>query len=374
MDDTLNIIRQKNNELKDQLRSLINQETPYKRTELKPLDANKISPERNDKFTDFRASRIPTLRTTSINGSPIKQTAGDNTRNRDVKQERYRASEDHAKNPEILLKKPDIPTKNPENTPKIPTKLPKLPLAIPQYVPIDNKPNLLLSKVTAQTSEIEALKNTIRQLKDENNVLQQDNYLKLQTINHIRSQEAENLATTRNEYERRIDAYHESQQESANDITRLKQENTHLQNIIADKDREILAVREIGKSLNKEVMDMRLAEDQTRQKLGDLKTYNRLLKHMIQNHIINRFNDNLDKLGLLLEGNNEVGEDNDTDNTTRLLYGADNTTDVLLKNKIYPSIESLMVSNTKLYTSAKGRLKGYIRFVICVNRFRRNNR
>ncbi|WEJ97192.1 hypothetical protein PSN45_004740 [Yamadazyma tenuis] len=375
MDDTLDRVKVKNKELKDQLRLLIQQETVHKPKEwLGRQNGEKLMP--IDINTDKPAMK-PERKTSKESDSP--KASG-------ISRPEFRSAGPGQENTQSF--KP-VGTKSftrNESTKPIFTRVNETkPIFTPGYV-ADTKrtsagSSLLVDKITQQKDEITQLKHMIKQLKHDNNILQQQNYSKMQTINDLKLRESENVVSIRHELERRVYDEKMVNEQLVHKLKGLKADLQASDLRIQDKDNELMIVKEIIQTLNNEVTDFKSKEDANSEKVENLKTYNKLVKRFVQSNIVNKFTDNFDKVGTLLDEriypfgdyNDVVVDDEDiTENTTNLInHHQDDTTNILLSSKTYSSVEKLIVCNIKAPRTPRTRLRGYIRFIICLNRFKR---
>lgn len=389
MDDTLGRVKVKNDELKRHLRSLIMQETPYKKRE-----------------SNLGKSVLETDKENDVSVSPIKRINEETPTRLSRHMEPAKAVVEHhvnlagpggvkksvdtSKGPIGISREPanvgsDIFGVNSDRQTK-PTlhKMPENPETryyAPQK-PTSAESNLLLNKVKTQSEEIDLLKQYIKQLKHENNLLQQDNYSKLQTISENKSRTTQEIKTVTEHFEKMMALEQKHQTQLNEQVNTLTEQNDTMKTNLDRKQSEITVLKEVLKAVSNELNLVKSAEYTDIMKLNNFQTYSRIMKQFIQQNIVNKLTDDFDKLGILLDQqmvdtelvqhfDDNRFEDLDEDNTTDLInFNRDNTTDVLIKHKNYISIEKLIINSIKPKRDPKSRLRVYIRFIICVNRFK----
>lgn len=345
------------------------QETPYK-TRASSLGVNRLETDKENETSNFLASPIKKV----YNETPTRVPKPTHSTN--VKEE-HKPS---LAGPEVPVASSGI-TRSGETRPT----MPKVPEKLPERRYVPQKPssvesNLLLNKVKAQSEEIDQLKSYIKQLKQENTLLQQDNYSKLQTINDNKRRSAQEMKVVTDHFEDMVSQEQEHQAKLSEQVNTLKNETASMRSSLDRKQSEITVLKEVLKTVNKELSLMKSEEYTDIVKLNNFQLYSKIMKKFVQENIVNKLADDFDKLGILLDQQMDTElvqhfdnrfEDLSEENTTDLInFNRDNTTDVLLKHKNYISIEKLIINSIKPPKDAKTRLRIYIRFIMCVNRFK----
>lgn len=393
MDDTIDRIKLKNDELKQELRLLIAQDSPIKNGTLSPLDMNKSYESTKKLDTEKGRPRPPIVETVGDEKrtSPLKFSSNFNTLKPEsgpVRQtQNHINGVSHSINPvsSIPSTKPAEPQNDIFKERKVPSARAEstraeFPLARAESTRAEitrtkespltkaKEDNLLLTKVLNQDQQISDLKEIISQLKRDNSQLQQQVYQQPIIINQIKRENEYRIKDLTDKYHQQLENYTSINNQLMTKITNLTNENHHLQQ---DCQEIVSQLNELQQDYNLLLQDensYKSTEEEHYNHIKNYQTYLRVNNRLIQNDIINKFVDKCDQIGLLIDNDlnfNQVSPVQGDDDDTGKLLGDNNTTNKLLLQKHYPSISQLMVNSS----IKANRWRVVAKFLIAVNRF-----
>ncbi|CAH6723110.1 hypothetical protein CLIB1444_13S00584 [[Candida] jaroonii] len=376
IDDTVERIRNKNHRLMDELKSMIQD------NKLTPIDMNMFSSDDNEKFkireeveknkvreevdkskveNDKSGVTLSSTRIPRLTRSP--RNKGSNQSSPVVKEETSIKSSQPKPNPirtsptrsPIRPSKDKIQEKEPFKEPKT-VKFPSL-----SYEPTFTQPSsLLLQKINNQDKEIENLKALVKQLKNENNSLKQDNYQYQSHNNKLIKQSNGDIERLKESYEKQLKQKDLQTNELKNEIENSNLLINQYKLMDRNKDNKMIALKEIITSINIQINEKSVIINDQQFEIEDLKNYNKLVKRLIQS-VIEKFNKNLDKISEIIDNNyiekgllgnlsspQSLKFNYDEDDTSDLLYN--NTTKQLIKTSISPSLDKLFLNNDLVKT------------------------
>lgn len=368
--DTVDRIKVKNDQLKAELKQLIAQDSPVKT--LSPIDINVekipgIPPKFSHEFQENKPEIQPSYKE--------RKKDLENEENMSNKEELKPSEPKHepqhesikahsSENPITPLKKqPDTnrsqntynftPKPNLTNIPKPSLHMPKSHEPAPSnYQQTDN---LLITKILNQDQHIGDLKQTISQLKRENNQLQQQVYQQPVVIDKLKQQHELRVEDISHKYQQQVQNYTTANGQLMAKISDLTHENQHLQQQYEHIVMQLARVQQNYELVLKHELNLQMVEESHSQRFKDYQTYIQVSNRLIQQNIVNKFVDKCDQIGLLIDNelnlntyttNQPQVDEPEDDDTEKLLGGHTNTTNQLLSQKYYPSTYQLMANAT----------------------------
>lgn len=401
IDDTVERIRSKNHRLMDELRGMIQD------NKLTPIDMNVEKVNKSERIDDSRIPRLsPRKGTVSSKGTPLNgdssSAKGDSSPVKEVPVRQMPVKERTVRETPIAPLKTPIESPTKESRPKekktFESKKPSISsgsippksVKFPSYTPVEPS-NLLLQKIHNQDNEIESLRALVKQLKHENNLLKQDNYQYQSNNNKLIKQSNRDIETLKESYEKDLKQKDLQTNELKKEVDNCNLLINQYRLMDRNKDNKIIALKEIITSIQVQINDKNIIINNNHFQIEDLKIYNKLVKRLIQS-VIEKFNQNLDKISEIIDSNQafderELGDFNsphilkspqifnlnyDQDDTSDLLYN--NTTKQLIKNSFGPSLDKLFLNNELVKTPlVKFRIAAkLVLFLVKLNKSRRH--
>lgn len=377
--DTIDRIKVKNDQLKYELRQLIQQDSPIK-SALNPIDLNPAASDKkpltSDKgWTVNGINKKPDLRPDDMSqfGGLFERDRQENDKSqqtdRNIVSEQIGSEQSHRPeqthrpvngpitNNSTPDSQPHPVNSNPHRTTKSkvepyrPTSIPPIPPPGPlptynidttnrlkpetnpfksstthlnQRNSVDPPPsagplndNLLITKILSQDQQIGELKQIISQLKRDNNTLQQQVYQQPILINQIKQQSDNQIEQVTSRYQQQLQSYDTINNQLMTKIADLTTENQQFLQQYQDVVDQLKILQQDYDSLVQEEYDYKLIQDKQYQRLKHYQSYLQISNRLIQSNIINRFVDKCDEIGLLIDNDLNVHNHQSINNIPR---------------------------------------------------------